>query len=193
MFTVLQEQILKRVKLTKEELALAKTFFIPKKVRKRQFILQEGEVCKSLAFISEGCLRNYSVDDKGEEHIIRFGIEGWWLSDMHSFTTGSPSMSSIDAIEDSELLLLEKSSYDKLCAAIPKIEHYFRILLENTNSAAMKRISDLISVPAEERYLNFLKTYPEITQRVPQSQIASFLGITPQSLSRIRKELSEKK
>ncbi len=193
MYTILQEQILKRVKLTKEEFALAKTYFIPKKVRKRQFILQEGEICKSLAFISKGCLRNYSVDDKGEEHIIRFGIEGWWISDLHSFTTGSPSMSSIDAIEDSELLLLEKSSYDKLCAAISKIEHYFRILLENTNSAAMKRISDLISVPAEERYLNFLKTYPEITQRVPQSQIASFLGITPQSLSRIRKDLAEKK
>jgi CRP-like cAMP-binding protein len=193
MFDMLQTHIMKKVQLSDEEFSLATTFFIPKKVRKRQFLLQEGDDCKWLIFVSKGCLRCYSVDSKGEEHIIRFAVEGWWISDIQSFLTGKPATNYIDAIEDSELLMIEKTSYDNLCTIIPKLEHYFRILLENSNSAALMRISDLISASAEERYLNFLNSYPEIVQRVPQSQIASYLGITPQSLSRIRKELSEKK
>lgn len=193
MNSILKKHISEKIQLTEKEFKLATSFFIPKKIRKKQFLLQEGDVCKYLAFISKGCLRSYTVDDKGEEHIIRFGIEEWWLSDIYSFTTGETSTCSIEAIEDSELLLLEKSSYDRLCITIPKFDSYFRKLLENTNSAAMKRISDLISVAAEARYLNFIKAYPNIVQRVPQNQIASYLGITPQSLSRIRKELSEKR
>jgi CRP-like cAMP-binding protein len=124
---------------------------------------------------------------------VQFAIEDWWISDMKSFLTNQPSTYNIDALEDSELLLIDKASQDKLCCAIPKFEHYFRILLESNSSAAQLRISDFISASAEDRYLNFLKTYPKLVQRVPQSQIASYLGITPQSLSRIRKELSEKK
>jgi CRP-like cAMP-binding protein len=193
MFDTLKTHILKKVILSNEEFSLATTFFVPKKLRKRQFLLQEGDVCKSLIFVSKGCLRSYTVDSKGEEHIVRFAIEGWWISDIQSFLTGKPATNSIDAIEDSELLIIEKTSYEKLCSIVPNLEHYFRILLENSNSAAQRRISDLISASAEERYLNFLNSYPEIVQRVPQSQIASYLGITPQSLSRIRKELSEKK
>ena len=193
MFDILRTHIMKKVQLSDEEFSLATTFFIPKKVRKRQFLLQEGDDCKWLIFVSKGCLRCYSVDGKGEEHIVRFAVEGWWISDIQSFVTGKPATNYIDAIEDSELLMIEKTSYDKLCTVIPKLEHYFRILLENSNSAALMRISDLISASAEDRYLNFINTYPQIVQRVPQNQIASYLGITPQSLSRIRKELSKKK
>jgi CRP-like cAMP-binding protein len=193
MFSVLRSHILEKVNLSDKEFALATTFFVPKKVRKRQFLLQEGDVCKSLIFVSKGCLRCYSVDSKGEEHIVRFAIEGWWISDIQSFLTGKPSTNSIDAIEDSELLLIEKAYYDNLCNVVPSLAQYYKILLENNNSAAQSRIADLISTSAEDRYLKFVNTYPEIVQRVPQSQIASYLGITPQSLSRIRKELSEKK
>lgn len=193
MYSILKKHILKKVQLTEKEFNDVTNFFIPKKIRKRQFFLQEGDVCKYLGFVSKGCLRSYSVNDKGEEHIIQFAVEDWWISDLKSFSTNQPATYNIDALEDSELLLIDKSSYEKLCLAVPKLEHYYRVLLENSNSAAMTRISDLISIPAEERYLKFLELYPTIVQRVSQNQIASYLGITPQSLSRIRKELSEKK
>jgi len=182
-----------RVNITEEEFTLAKTYFVSKKIRKRQYLLQERDVCKSLAFVSNGALRCYSTNDKAEEHIIQFALEGWWISDLQSFLTGNPAANNIDAIEDSELLLIEKKSYEILCNTIPRCEQYFRILLEKTNSASLRRISDLIGTLAEDRYLKFIDTYPEIVQRIPQNQIASYLGITPQSLSRIRKELSIKR
>jgi CRP-like cAMP-binding protein len=193
MFDTLRSHILNRVKLTDEEFTLATTFFIPKKVRRRQFLLQAGDVCKYVAFVSKGCLRSYSIDEKGEEHIVQFAIEGWWISDMKSFLTNQPAIYNIDALEDSEVLLIERTNQDKLCIAVPGCEHYFKLLMETNNSTATIRISDLIGTSAESRYLAFINTYPEIVQRVPQNQIASYLGIAPQSLSRIRKELTEKK
>ena len=181
------------MELTDEEFTLATTFFIPKKVRKKQYLLQAGDICKAIAFVSNGCLRSYTVDDKGEEHIVQFAIDGWWISDLQSMLTSQSATMNIDALEDSQVLLLERASQEKLCRALPQVEHFFRLLLEGNYNAARMRISDLISSSAEGRYLHFLKTYPDIVQRVPQSQIASYLGITPQSLSRIRKELAEKK
>ncbi len=192
MFKALHKHIASRVEITEEEFNLAVTFFIPKKLRKKQYLLQAGDASKFLAFVSKGCLRSYSVNDKGEEHIVQFAIEDWWITDL-SFLTNQPATYNIDALEDSELLLIDKVSQDKLCSSIPKFEHYFRILLENSNRAAVARISDFISASAEERYLNFINKYPKLVQRVPQNQIASYLGIKPQSLSRIRKELSNKK
>jgi len=193
MFDLLRSHILKRIELTDEEFTRCTTFFIPKKLRKHQFLLHEGEVCRSYAFVVKGCLRSYSVDDKGEEHIVQFAIEDWWISEPYSALTGEPSEYNIDALEDSELLLLERSTEDKLLKEVPKFDRLFRLLLENRFVANQRRINATLSTSAEERYLSFLKTYPAIAQRVPQSQIASYLGITPQSLSRIRKELSDKK
>jgi CRP-like cAMP-binding protein len=192
MFDKLRAHIVKKVQLADEEFTLVTTFFIPKKVRKKQYILQAGDVCKAIAFVSDGCLRSYTIDDKGEEHIVQFAIDGWWISDLQSMLTSQPATMNIDALEDSQVLLLERSSQEKLCRALPQVEHFFRLLLEGNYNAARMRISDLISSSAEDRYLHFLKTYPDVAQRVPQSQIASYLGITPQSLSRIRKEISEK-
>jgi CRP-like cAMP-binding protein len=193
MFDILRAHILKRVPLTNEEFTLATRFFVPKKIRKKQFLLQAGDICKYIAFVSQGCLRSYSVDDKGEEHIVQFAIEDWWISDLESFLTHRRATCNIDALEDSEVFLIDKASLDKLYNAVPKCERFFRLLFEGGYTAALTRISDSISSSAEDRYLHFLKTYPQLVQRVPQSQIASYLGITPQSLSRIRKELSEKK
>lgn len=193
MFDLLRQHILKRIDLTEEEFSRCTTFFIPKKLRKHQFLLQEGDVCKCIAFVNKGCLRCYSVDGKGEEHVVQFAIEDWWISDPFSVLTGEPSGYNIDALEDSELLILEKSSEEKLLQEIPKFERLFRMLLENRFVANQRRITAALSTSAEERYLSFLKTYPAISQRVSQSQIASYLGITPQSLSRIRRDLTEKK
>jgi CRP-like cAMP-binding protein len=193
MFELLRSHILKRIDLSDEEFARSTTFFIPKKLRRHQFLLHEGEVCRSYAFVVKGCLRLYSVDDKGEEHIVQFAIEDWWISEPYSALTGEPSEYNIDALEDTELLLLDRSAEEKLLKEIPKFDRLFRLLLENRFVANQRRINATLSTSAEERYLSFLRSYPAIAQRVPQSQIASYLGITPQSLSRIRKELSDKK
>lgn len=192
MFQLLRTHIEKRVNLTDEEFATIFKFFVPKKLRKKQFLLNEGEVCKHISFVNSGCLRQYTIDNKGVEHIIQFAIEDWWVSDLHSFLSGKPATDNIDALEDSEVLLLEKSARDELLNSCPKMEKFFRILIEANHVATNQRISDSLSTSAEERYLNFIKTYPKIFEQVPQNQIASYLGITPQSLSRIRKELLPK-
>ena len=193
MFELLRKHIEKRVDLNDEEFFRCAEFFTHKTVRKRQFLLHEGDVCRQLAFVNRGCLRSYTIDHKGEEHIIQFAIEDWWISDLHSFLSGSPSTHNIDALQDSEVLLLERSARDALLETVPKMERLFRLLLEANYNATHKRIGESLSASAEERYLTFTKTYPALLELVPQNQIASYLGITPQSLSRIRKELSQKR
>lgn len=193
MFEELRKHILSRVEMPEEDFDLTTTLMIPKKLRKRQYLLQEGDVCKWLAFISKGCLRHYSIDDSGTEHIERFGIEGWWMVDIESFQSQRPSTGNIDALEDSELLLIDNDSLAKLSMTAPAWNRYYKAVLEEEFKAARARISDFMSASAEERYLHFVNTYPDLLQRVPLHQVASYLGITPQSLSRIRKELAERK
>ncbi len=193
MFELLKTHIQKRVELTDEELDRVTMFFTPKKLRKKQFLLQEGDVCKHITFVVSGCMRYYAVDEKGEEHVMQFAIEDWWISDLQSFLTDQPSRNSIDALDDSELLLLDKAARDKMLVAVPKLEKFFRLLLERNYIATQQRLACTIIASAEDRYLEFMKTFPVLTQRVPQNQIASYLGITPESLSRIRKHLSEQK
>jgi CRP-like cAMP-binding protein len=193
MTNLLHKHIGKRIALTDEEFDQCISFFIPKSIRKKQFLLQEREVCKHLAFVVRGCLRSYTVDREGEEHIVQFAMEDWWISDLQSFLSEKPSSYTIDALEDSEILLLERENRDKLLETLPKLERFFRILLESNYIASHQRIEESLSDSAEERYLKFTKTYPQLIQRIPQGHVASYLGITPQSLSRIRKELSEKR
>jgi CRP-like cAMP-binding protein len=192
-YHLLRAHIEKRVKLTDEEFERAKTYFIPKKIRRGQFLLHAGEVCRYVAFVEKGCLRQYSIDRNGEEHVVQFAIEDWWISDMYSTLTGTPATYNIDALEDSELLLFDRSRLDEFTEKLPKFDRFFRILLEGAFIAKERRIASSLSMSAEQRYLNMLDTYPKIVQRVPLTQIASYLGITPQSLSRIRKTLVEKK
>jgi CRP-like cAMP-binding protein len=161
-------------------------------LKKHQFLLNEGEICRYIGFVNSGCLRQYSIDNQGAEHIIQFAIEDWWVSDLHSFLSGLPATYNIDALQDSEVLLLDKSARDELLDACPKMERFFRLLIESNHVATNQRISDSLSASAEERYLKFIKTYPQLFEQVTQNQIASYLGITPQSLSRIRKELTQK-
>jgi CRP-like cAMP-binding protein len=193
MYDVFHKHIETRIDLTAGEFNLCCQFFTPRKLRKNQFLLQQGEVCKHLAFVNSGCLREYSVDHKGDVHIIQFAICDWWITDLTSFLSGSPSTQYIDALQDSEVLLLEHESREKVVESVPKMERFFRLLLESNYVASVRRINESLSESAEERYLSFLQMYPMLVEHVPQHDIASYLGITPQSLSRIRKEISQKR
>lgn len=192
MFQLLKRHINKRVHLTNEEFETCAKYFIPKKLKKHQFLLNEGDVCNYVGFVNSGCLRKYSINNKGAEHIVQFAIEDWWVSDMDSFLSGLPATYNIDVLQDSEVLLLENSSRDKLLNECPKMERFFRLLIEANHVATYQRITDSLGASAEERYLKFIKTYPKLFETVSQNQIASYLGITPQSLSRIRKDLTQK-
>lgn len=192
MSELLRSNFARRIALSDEEFERCLAFFIPRNIRKKQFILQEGDVCKHITFVTSGCLRAYTVDREGQEHVIQFAIEDWWISDLQSFLSGKPATYTIDALEDSQVLLLEKEARDRMLETVPRLERYFRLLQEANYVATHHRIEESLSASAEERYLDFIKTYPSLVQRIPQNQIASYLGITPQSLSRIRKELSEK-
>ena len=190
MFELLHKKINAIISLNEDELNYSKTLFLPKKLRKRQFLLQEGDVCKYQAFVERGMLRSYRIDEGGSEHILQFASEGWWVADLSSYLTGETSVFSIEALEDSELLLLSKPSWDTLMQRVPKFEHYFRIIIQNHLIATQKRVIQSHTETAEEMYLKFLETYPGCIQRIPQHMIASYIGISRETLSRLRKHLA---
>ena len=178
--------------LTGEEIDLIQRFFILKKFRKKQYFLQEGEVCTHSAFIVKGAMRQYTMGDKGEEHIIKLFIENWWALDYESVMKKTPSIYFIDAWEDTEALVVAKTDLVYLIGHIPtllewvrKIDNYFVIESD-------RRISAAIRLSAEERYFDLEKTYPEFIQRFPQHIIASYLGINRETLSRIRRRYVKK-
>lgn len=193
MFDFLYQHINKKVSLTDEEWKIITSLFIPKKVRKKQYILQAGDVSEYMIFVNKGCLRSYTVDEKGDEHIVQFAIEGWWIGDMNSFLTGEPATFNVDALEDSEVLLLDFDSQEKIFDLVSKFERYMRLLLQSNYVAMHRRLVSAISTTAEDKYLRMLKQYPDLVQRVPQHMIASYLGLKPETLSRVRKKLSTEK
>lgn len=193
MFDLLFQKFDEKIELTDEEKQLSKSFFIPKKLRKKQYLLQEGDVCKYGAFVEKGFLRCYTVDDKGSEHMLQFAFEGWWMADQYSFLTSTPSRYNIDALEDCELLLITKEAEEQMLKAIPKLERYFRVLLQNSLIATIRRLESSLSDTAEEKYNRLLRNCPTIAERVPQHMLASAIGITPETLSRIRRQMSLRK
>lgn len=182
-----------KVNLSEEEEEVIKQYLTPKKLRKKQYLLQEGDVCKHIAFVEKGALKAYVVDDAGAESIIQFALEGWVISDLYSFLTGEPATYNIDALENAELVLISKSAHEELLKKIPKYETYIRLQITGAYIALQKRLTSIISLPLEERYKNFLATYPNIAQRVPQHMIASYMGLTPETLSRVRSRMASRK
>ncbi len=192
MFEQLFANISKKVSLTEEEKELCQTFFTHKKLRKKQYLLQEGDACKYTAFINKGLLRSYHVDDNGNEHIVQFAPEDWWMADIYSFLTGEPSTCNIDALEDSEMLLITKLAQDEMVIQIPKMERYLRLLMQSHLIALQRRIISSLNFTAEDKYLQLIAVSPTLVQRVPQHYIASYLGITPETLSRIRRQIASR-
>ena len=182
-----------KVNLSKEEEEVIKQYLTPKKLRKKQYLLQEGDVCKHIAFVEKGALKAYVVDDAGAESIVQFALEGWVISDLYSFLTGEPATYNIDALENAELVLISKSAHEELLKKLPKYETYIRLQITGAYIALQKRLTSIISLPLEERYKNFLATYPNIAQRVPQHMIASYMGLTPETLSRVRSRMASRK
>ena len=178
--------------LTDSQEGLIKDTFVHKKFRKKQYVLQEGDVCKYAAFIVKGAMRQYSVDDKGAEHIIHLYIENWWACDRESFIMLTPSIYNIDAWEDTDVLLMTKADYIKLSQPIPALIEMSRNLDDRNYIATQKRLNASISLSAEKRYEDFVSYYPEFLQRFPQHIIASYLGITNVTLSRVRKSSIKK-
>lgn len=174
-----------------EEVALIEKSCVQKKLKKRQFLLQEGDVCRYLGFIVKGAIRQYTVDNKGNEQIIALSIENWWVGDRESFFKKTPSIYNIDAWEESDLLLLTPEHVERL-NTIPAFGEMRRMLDENYSIAAQKRMLGSLSHSAEKRYEDLQKNYPEFLQRFPQHILASYLGITKETLSRIRNQALKK-
>ncbi|AEI50193.1 Crp/Fnr family transcriptional regulator [Runella slithyformis] len=171
-------------------------FFIsllqPKKLKRKEFLVKQGDICKTENFIVKGCMRTYTIDENGFEHIVMFGIEDWWVGDLYSFLTQSPATYFIDALEDTEILQITKSDLDKLYDRVPKFERFFRLILQNAFIAQQQRINQNLSFTAEQRYLSFITKHPDLEQRLSQKQVSAYLGITPVFLSMLRKKLARK-
>lgn len=184
--------LISKFPITEEEMALFRQVSIIKKLRKKQYLLQEGDAWKYNAFVAKGFLRTYQVDEKGQEHFIQFSIENWWAGDRESYLSGEPAKYNIDAFEDSEVVLISKEDYEMLLREIPNFCLFTRNLMEKSLNALRNRVHSNITFTAEEKYRHFLKTYPDLPSRIPQHMIASYLGITPETLSRVRNQLAKK-
>jgi len=190
-FDALRIYIQKHSDLKDEEFELVSSLFTPVTIKRNHFILREGEICRYGYFVVKGTLRLYSIDKKGEEHIIQFALEDWWISDVSSMISGKASIYNIDALEDSDVLQIDKNSFEKFISFSPKFEKMFNLGSQKSRIALQERVTNFLSMTAEEKYLFMINKYPDIINRVPQRHIASFLGITPESLSRVRKNLSK--
>ena len=192
MYKLFFQKFNETIPLTNEEHDLIRTFLTQKKLRKKQYLLQEDDVCRFIAFIEKGALKAYTISEKGDEYIIQFAFEGWLISDLYSFLTGEPATYNIDALEDAELVLISKSSYEELLKKLPKFETYIRLQLTGAYIAMQRRLTSIISLSLEERYVYFNQLYPDIVSRVPQHMIASYMGLTAETLSRVRRRLAGK-
>lgn len=179
------------IRLHPEEEAFFLSCLKPASYRRKQFVLKEGETALFTCFVCSGCLRSYLVDDNGFPHVLQFAIEDWWIGDMYSIIYDTPSQLNIDALEPTEVLQLYRDDHERLYEKVPKLERFFRILTQKSMANLQQRMVGNLSKTATERYLDFRSRYSFLENRLPQHQIASFLGVTPEFLSMIRKKLSK--
>lgn len=183
---LLLNNISRHIVLTEAETNYFISLLKEQQVKKKDFILQEGQLCKNISFVNAGILRAYYADKAGKESTIMFAMADWWITDMYCFINHLPAMLTIQAVEDSNIFQLQKQDLDALYLKVPKFERFFRIIMQNAYTREQLRIIQNLSLTAEERYDNFIKKYPQIASEVTQKQIASYLGITPEFLSMIR-------
>lgn len=184
MSLILRQQIEKIVQLTDAEFDYVLAHFVTKKFKKNQFVVQEGQAVENDFFILSGCLKSYSTDANGKEHIIQFGMQDWWITDYQAYYNQTTATVNIDCIEESQLLCLSYTNREKLCAEMHKMEHFFRKKTNKRNVALQERILSLLSSNAKERYDKLLEQYPQLFQKVPKQLIASYIGVTRETLSR---------
>jgi CRP-like cAMP-binding protein len=183
--SLLLQNIARHITLTDEEQAHFVSLLHHRALKKKQFLNQEGEITKGPAFVTSGLLRSYSIDSNGFEHVIQFAPPGWWIGDIGSLLKQVPNVLYVDALEDSEILWMWKSDLDSLYIRIPKFERFFRILAENAVASHQVRLVSILSLPAKDRYANFCQLYPSLIGCLSQKQVASYIGVTPEFLSKM--------
>jgi CRP-like cAMP-binding protein len=184
-YTLLLSSIAKYVSLTGDEEKELVARFSYKKVKRKQFLLEAGDVSTRSIFVISGCLRSYAVDKNGTEHVLQFAPTGWWITDMRSYLTAEPARLNIDAIEESEVLYISKSDFEELNLRIPKFEHFNRVIAQNAIATYQHRQVDHSTLSAIERYANFCELYPSLIKTLPQKQVASYIDVTPEFLSKM--------
>jgi CRP-like cAMP-binding protein len=182
------KNVAKHIALSKEEQQHFLSFLVYKEVPRKTNLLVEGQLCNQFNYICSGALRSYCLDKNGKESTVMFAVNDWWLTDMYCFLNEKPAMTFIETIEDSCVISISKSNFDRLLIDIPKFERFFRILMQNAYTREQLRVIENLTLNAEERYNRFINKYPQIAGMVTQKQIASYLGITPEFLSLIRKK-----
>lgn len=192
MTALLQQNIARHISLSEKETAAFCNLFKQQFIKKKSFLLREHEVCKFEGFVTKGLFRVYHMDKSGGEQILYFAIENWWVTDIDSFTNGTPSQLFIEALEDSEVLLISKKDKEFAYQHIPEIEKLFRVMTQKTHVALQRRMIDNLSKTADQRYLDFIEKYPQIHQRLSNLQIAAYLGISHEFLSKIRRKIAGK-
>lgn len=178
----------KYISLENSDIDVINTYFKSQKLKNKEIVLQEGQVCKSYYFVDSGCLRMYFNNNKGTEQIIQFALENWWITDYFSFADQKPAEYNIQAIEKTTVSYIDYLSYNKLLKEVPVLETYFRIIAQRELAASQKRLKLIFDLSKEDMYLHFSTSFPHFIQRIPQYMLASFLGITPEYLSEIRKK-----
>lgn len=192
-YTLLFKNFAKHISLTKAEEKYLMTLFEYKVIKAKDFLVQQGEISKHSAFVLNGCLRGYTIDSNGFEHVLSFAPKDWWIADMYSLLSQKPGNLNIEAMVDTELALISKTNQDLMYEKVPKLERFFRIIIEKSLVAYQQRLNDNLSLTASERYMKFCKTYPQLINDIPQKQIAAYIGVTPEFLSKLRAKQAKAK
>jgi CRP-like cAMP-binding protein len=190
-FNLLMANLSRHISLSQAEKDVFTSLLRSRSLKNGDLLLREGDICKYQSFVTKGCLKTYYLDKNGFEHIIDFSIEEWWADDLYSFLTQTAARSNIKAIEDTDILQIGKIDLENIYQKIPKFERFFRVLFQNAYISQREQINLALSASAEERYLLFMKQKPYAEKRFPQKDIASYLGVTPQFLSTLKKKLSK--
>lgn len=191
-FSLIISNISKHITLSKKEEFFFASLLQVSKLKRKQLLLHEGDVCNNITFVVSGCLKSYTIDEKGIEHAVGFTTADWWTGDLYSLITQKPCTINIAAIEDTEIIQLTKPNQEILYQKVPKFERFFRILTEKSLAASRERVIDNMSLRTEERYKNFCQKYPTLLNKLPQKEIATYLGVTPEFLSKMRTQMFRK-